>query len=84
LYERALPILEQEADSKPEGSEASLVSRDQLAQVLTDLAVLHIESGADDQGRPLLERALTIRQRDLGPEHEDAKAIEDVLANLNS
>ena len=84
LYERALPILEQESDSKPEGSEASLVSRDQLAQVLTDLAVLHIESGADDQGRPLLERALTIRQRDLGPEHEDAKAIEDVLANLNS
>ena len=44
-----------------------------------DLAVLYLEQGDDDRGRPLLERALRIQERELGPDHPDVKAIRDVL-----
>ena len=43
-----------------------------------DLAVLYLEQGDDDRGRPLLERALRIQERELGPDHPDVKAIRDV------
>ena len=36
--------------------------------------------GRDDLGRPLLERALAIQERHLGPNHPDVVAIRDVLA----
>ena len=35
--------------------------------------------GRDGVGRPLLERALAIQERALGPEHPDVIAIRDVL-----
>ncbi len=35
--------------------------------------------GRDDIGRPLLERALAIQERALGPDHPDVVAIRDVL-----
>jgi hypothetical protein len=35
--------------------------------------------GRDDIGRPLLERALAIQERALGPDHPDVLAIRDVL-----
>jgi hypothetical protein len=35
--------------------------------------------GNDDIGRPLLERALGIQERALGPDHPDVQAIKDVL-----
>ena len=35
--------------------------------------------GHDEVGRPLLERALAIQERALGPEHPDVVAIRDVL-----
>lgn len=35
--------------------------------------------GRDDLGRPLLQRALGIQERHLGPDHPDVLAIRDVL-----
>ena len=35
--------------------------------------------GHDDLGRPLLERALRIQEKALGPDHPDVMAIRDVL-----
>lgn len=35
--------------------------------------------GHDEIGRPLLERALGIQERALGPDHPDVIAIRDVL-----
>ena len=61
-----------------EGSESSNV-----AQTLTDLAVIHIEAGRDDIGKPQLERAQSILEKELGPDHEDVQAIKDVLDNLD-
>jgi len=43
------------------------------------LQVLHLEQGNDDVGRPLLERALEIQEKALGPDHADVLAIKDVL-----
>ena len=36
--------------------------------------------GQDDEGRPLLERALLIQEKNLGADHPDVVAIRDVLA----
>lgn len=36
--------------------------------------------GRDDIGRPLLERALAIQEKHLGPDHPDVVAIRDVLS----
>ena len=38
----------------------------------------HIQ-GRDAVGRPLLERALAIQEKALGPDHPDVIAIKDVL-----
>lgn len=35
--------------------------------------------GHEEQGRPLLERALVIQEAALGPDHPDVQAIRDVL-----
>lgn len=35
--------------------------------------------GHEEQGRPLLERALVIQEVALGPDHPDVQAIRDVL-----
>jgi centrosomal protein CEP104 len=35
--------------------------------------------GRDAVGRPLLERALVIQEKALGPDHPDVIAIKDVL-----
>ena len=35
--------------------------------------------GHEEQGRPLLERALVIQEATLGPDHPDVQAIRDVL-----
>ena len=50
-----------------------------MAHTLTDLAVLHLEQGRDEVGRPLLERALEIQRNNLGPDHPDVIAIMEVL-----
>jgi hypothetical protein len=41
--------------------------------------VLAHAQGDDDVGRPLLERALVIQEKALGPDHPDVIAIKDVL-----
>lgn len=38
-----------------------------------------VRQGEDEVGRPLLERALDIQERALGPDHPDVVAIRDVL-----
>ena len=73
LYERALTVYED-----AEGSESSNV-----AQTLTDLAVIHIEAGRDDIGKSQLERAQSILEKELGPDHQDVQAIKDVQDNLD-
>jgi centrosomal protein CEP104 len=45
---------------------------------LTHCALLPPQ-GRDEIGRPLLERALNIQERHLGPDHPDVVAIRDVL-----
>jgi centrosomal protein CEP104 len=35
-------------------------------------------------GRPLLERALVLQERALGPDHADVTAIRDVLQSLDA
>ncbi len=37
--------------------------------------------GRDDVGRPLLQRALALQEKLLGPQHPDVVAIRDVLAS---
>ena len=49
------------------------------AAALTDLGVLHMESGDDAAGRPLLARALAIQEAAVGRDHPDAVAIRAVL-----
>lgn len=69
LYQRALSIWEKTLG--PYHSD--------VAHVLTDIAVIHLEAGRESDGRPLLQRALNIQERLLGPEHPDVVAIRDVL-----
>ena len=52
--------------------------------MLTDLAMLHIEAERNELGRPMLERALVLQERVLGPDHEDVAAIRDVLQSLDA
>jgi len=39
----------------------------------------YLPQGDDAVGRPLLERALVIQEKALGPDHPDVIAIKDVL-----
>lgn len=48
------------------------------ARALTMHKCRHTQ-GHDEIGRPLLERALGIQERALGPDHPDVIAIRDVL-----
>ena len=53
-------------------------------QTLTDLAICYLDQGLNARGRPLLERALTLQEKALGPDHPDVTAIRDVLLSLDA
>ena len=42
---------------------------------------LNMVQGRDEVGRPLLQRALALQEKLLGPTHPDVVAIRDVLAS---
>lgn len=44
-----------------------------------DVSMCILLQGRDELGRPLLERALAIQEKALGPDHPDVMAIRDVL-----
>lgn len=48
------------------------------------LSTLDCVQGRDTVGRPLLERALAIQTKALGPDHPDVIAIKDVLNSPDS
>ena len=80
--ERALAVYEKAASVAGGGGSAtasSSSSSQDVAAALTDLAVLHLEAGRDELGKPLLRRALEIQSRALGDSHPDVVAIRDVL-----
>ena len=52
-------------------------------QTLTDLAICYLDQGLNDLGRPLLQRALVLQEKALGPTHADVAAIRDVLQSLD-
>jgi len=79
--ERALAVYEKAAAGGSGGDETRSPSSSpsDVAAALTDLAVLHLEAGRDELGKPLLRRALEIQRRALGDSHPDVVAIRDVL-----
>src|ERR687895_1449144 len=66
-----------EASHPAEIAEAS--DPDETAEALTERAAAHISKGEYQKALPLLERALAIREKQLGPEHPDtATSLNDL------
>lgn len=53
-------------------------------QTLTDLAICYLDQGLNEKGKPLLEKALALQEKALGPDHADVAAIRDVLVSLEA
>lgn len=53
-------------------------------QTLTDLAICYLDQGLNAKGKPLLEKALVLQEKALGPDHPDVAAIRDVLVSLEA
>lgn len=52
---------------------------ERLPSLKFHISLAMVLQGRDDIGRPLLERALAIQEKHLGPDHPDVVAIRDVL-----
>ncbi len=72
LYQRALAIREHMLGSY----------HPDVAQSLTDLALLYLGQGKYEQAEPLYQRALTIQEQALGPDHPDVAITLNDLAML--
>jgi hypothetical protein len=53
-----------------------------VASTLHGLAKLYLDQQKYEQAEPLLQRALTIRERSLSPEHPDVAATLEIYRDL--